>query len=183
MTNPAAGNGNLVADYFNGDWGPVLAEPITYGNTLTGFQTTYSGVTPLPGDVLDLPTRVLTATAASGGTAQVTLPIWNAGIGSMSWSGSSDSSWLTLSSSSGSVGAGSASSITLTCNASGLSNGSYTGTVTLTTSDGQIEKALVEFTSGTVPTVTLTATSPNASDTGPVDGTFTVTRTGAPPAP
>ena len=51
--------------------------------------------------------------------------------------------------------------------------------MTLTTSDGQIEKALVEFTSGTVPTVTLTATSPNASDTGPVNGTFTVTRTGA----
>ena len=104
VTNPAAGNGNLVADYFNDDWGPVLAQPITYGNTLTDFQTTYSGVTPLPGDVLDLPTRVLTATAASGGSAQVTLPIWNAGIGSMSWSGSSDSSWLTLSSTSGSVG-------------------------------------------------------------------------------
>ena len=179
VTNPALGNGDLVADYFNGDWGPVLAQPITYGNTLTGFQTTYGGVTPLPGDVLDLPTRVLTATATAGGTGQVTLPIWNVGIGSMRWSGSSDSSWLTLSSSSGSVGAGSASGITLTCNASGLSNGTYTGTVTLTTTDGQIEEALVEFTSGTVPTVTLTATSPNASDTGPVDGTFTVTRTGA----
>ena len=101
----------------------------------------------------------------------------------MSWSGSSDSAWLTLSSASGSVAAGAASSVTLTCNAFGLSDGTHTGTVTLTTSDGQTEKALVQFTSGTVPTVTLTATAANASDTGPVDGAFTVTRTGATGSP
>ena len=46
-------------------------------NTWTGYQTTYAGV--MPGAVIDLPDRVLYASAASGNTAQATLPIRDAG--------------------------------------------------------------------------------------------------------
>jgi hypothetical protein len=111
-------------------------------NTWTGFETTYYYY--VPGPVLELPYRVLEAELIVGSTAQIVLPIWNAGTDALDWSASSDAAWLTLPVDNGSLPDESASyDLPLDLDAAGLAPGSYVGTVTVT---GSTQKATVLLT-------------------------------------
>jgi hypothetical protein len=113
-------------------------------NTWTGFASTYTGT--LPGALLEIPVRNCNVVGTSGGSSQTTdVTIWNSGTSSLSWTATSDQTWLTTTSSSGSIAdENSSSTITLNCNPSSLSAGTYTGTITVTGAS-QTKKIVVTF--------------------------------------
>ncbi len=121
------------------------------GNSWTGFQTSISGTAP--GATVELPRRVVVADVAAGASTQVEIPLWNAGLANLGWSITDDAAWLGVAPSSGSLSDQSApQGLTLTCDAASLTNGSYTGTITVT--DGsQTMKVTVLLTVGLRPTV------------------------------
>jgi hypothetical protein len=126
-------------------FGPETLAPSLIDNTWTDFATTYAG-TP-PGAILDLPLRNfnVSGTTASG-TQDATLTIWDSGTAPLNWAATSDSSWLTLSSGSGTVAdEDSNSTLTFTCDPTGLSPGTYTGTITVS-GGTQPETFTVNFT-------------------------------------
>lgn len=75
----------------------------------------------------------MTFSAAQGGSspASQSLSISNSGDGVLSWSASSDQTWLTLSPTSG-TSDGETDAVTVSANVSGLTAGSYGATITLT---------------------------------------------------
>jgi hypothetical protein len=73
------------------------------------------------------------ATQGGSNPSSQTLSIWNSGGGTLSWSVSDSASWLTLSPTSGSS-TGETDSVTLSVSISGLSAGSYSGTITISAS-------------------------------------------------
>jgi hypothetical protein len=134
--------GSVGVDFGSANRNPALRE-----NTWSNFATTYSGT--VPGAVLELPSRYITASGYSGSSSvTAALPVWNSGSSSLSWTASDDAAWLTLSATSGSVAnENSSSNITLTCNPASLQPGTYTATVTVT-SGSQTKKATVTFVVG-----------------------------------
>jgi len=72
----------------------------------------------------------LSATAGSTTSTQVTLTNSGSQGSTLNWTATSDKPWLTVWQSSGSLNAANSSTLTLTANSSGLSAGTYTGTVT-----------------------------------------------------
>jgi len=116
------------------------------GNTYTGFATTYAG-TP-PGPLLEAPLRVFetSASRAMGVAATSVVTVWNGGSSSLAWNASSDQTWLTVSPSGGTAAdENTPSTFTITCAPGVLSNGTYTGNITLTCGS-QSKKLLVTFT-------------------------------------
>lgn len=114
-------------------------------NTWLNFETTYDG--SIPGAILEVPKRFFEAEAISGSSTQISLPVWNAGTSSLSWTISDNVDWLTVSTNSGSVSVESDyDNITLTCTAkSYLEAGMHTAVVSL--SDGiNIQRVTVNFT-------------------------------------
>ncbi len=73
----------------------------------------------------------LTVLAEAGTTAPSSIQINNSGAGSMAWSASTTTSWLTLLSTGGSA----PSTLSLRADARGLQTGTYTGVVTISGSD------------------------------------------------
>ena len=145
----ASGSGNRIANtiYYQNDLskgtgvgtaGLILAantqqSPALRENTLSGFTLAYAG--QLPGAVLEIPYRTMTINGASNGDkVTATMTIWNSGTTALNWTATtSPASWLTLSASSGTVlDENSDSNVTLTCNPTGLAQGAYTATVTVT---------------------------------------------------
>lgn len=81
-----------------------------------------------------------------------TLLLKNTGTGTLSWTATTNDSWITLSSSSGSASAGNASSLFISLNKAGLSANNYTGMV-LINSNGGSQTVNVNMTveAGTLP--------------------------------
>ncbi len=135
------GNGKVAVNFgASGQQTPALR-----GNSWTGFPTTYGGT--LPGAVLEVPYRNITVNGtANGSDGTATMLIWNSGTASLSWTATkSTASWLTLSAASGTLSNENiASSVTLTCNPAGLSQGTYTATITITGAS-QTESVFVTF--------------------------------------
>lgn len=75
-----------------------------------------------------------------------TLTISNAGTGTLGWTASADSDWITLEAASGTTGPAGSSSLAVGTNNANLTAGTYQGTVTITSDFGQIDKVPVTFT-------------------------------------
>ncbi len=137
----------------DGSRGAILTDtdPMLQGNTWSGFETTYAGT--LPGPILEASTRALALDAAAGTSVQRKLALLNAGTSSLTWTAGDDATWLTLSSAGGESAAEANSTVTLTCDATGLSDGTYTGTITVSGAS-QTLKITVSFTVAAAPTVT-----------------------------
>lgn len=113
-------------------------------NTWSNFPTAYAD--QLPGAVLEIPYRTITVNGTSNGDkATGSLTIWNSGTTALNWMvTTTPASWLVLSASSGTApNENSASTITLTCNPSGLAQGTYTATVSIT---GALQTKMVTVT-------------------------------------
>jgi hypothetical protein len=121
-------------------------------NTYSGWATQY-GSTTVPGGVLEEPYRTYSEAASLNGTASVTdnLIFTDAGTAAITGTLSSDSSWLTISPTSGTVpNESTVGTVSMTCNATGLADGTYIGTIT-GTSGSQSKSIEVTFTvSGSV---------------------------------
>jgi len=72
-----------------------------------------------------------TATQGGGNPPYQTLEVWNSGGGSINWTASENSSWLSLFPTSG-TSSGEPDQITVSVDISGLASGTYTATITLT---------------------------------------------------
>jgi hypothetical protein len=102
------------------------------GNEWTGFATDYSGTTP--GGILELPYRSLEFNGQSGEPVLTeSLILWNAGTASMSWSASTDASWLSVAPVFGTVADElSVAELDVSVDELLLSVGTQTGTLTFT---------------------------------------------------
>jgi hypothetical protein len=120
--------------------------PALQQNTYSGgFQTIYGG-TQNTAPELEAPIHTLSVQGAAGGSAVSTsLVLWNAGTASLSWSATSNSSWLSMVNSSGGILNENASTLNLSCNPSALAAGVYSGTITVT-AGGQVCNYTVTFT-------------------------------------
>jgi streptogramin lyase len=100
---------------------------------LTGYTT------------LDVSAADTSFTVLAGGTVSPTgnITVTNSGSGSLHWTASSDSGWLTLNKTSGSTGAASSSTISFTIDASGLQAGLYRGNVLVATGSGTQEAVTI----------------------------------------
>jgi sugar lactone lactonase YvrE len=72
--------------------------------------------------------------------------ISNAGNGSLGWTASADSAWITLDAASGTTGPASSGSLAVGTNNTDLMAGTYQGVVTITSDFGQIDSVPVTFT-------------------------------------
>ena len=69
----------------------------------------------------------------NGATQTASLDIWDAGTAPLTWTATTDSSWLKLSTYTGSInGEAAVNTVSVTCNPQGLSIGTYTGNITVT---------------------------------------------------
>jgi hypothetical protein len=114
------------------------ATTLLQGNTYSGFQNTYGGSGTATAPTLEMPYDVLYLTSLGSSVSQV-VQLLNDGAGSLSWSGSTDATWLTFSTSSGSIAAEGAtptsggSAISLVADPTGLVRpGTYSATATIT---------------------------------------------------
>lgn len=108
------------------------------GNKATDNSNAAFTIGGPPSVVLDKSTMTFTAIQGGAGAAAQTLGITNGGGGSLNWTGSVDSGWLSISPSSG-TGNG---STTVSANVSGLSVGQYTGTITITDASEGLAKTV-----------------------------------------
>ena len=92
-----------------------------------------SGCAKPPVIAFSSPSFSFTAEEGEDNPPSQTLNIWNAGEGALSWSVSSNASWLQLSPSSG-TSTGEADSVTLSVDIGGMSAGNYTATITIVAS-------------------------------------------------
>jgi outer membrane protein assembly factor BamB len=108
---------------FAGSWNGFAA---TAGGTLRAYTLSQSNLPP----TLTVSPTALTFNATAGGAnpSNQTVSIGNSGIGSLTFSASSDATWLTVTPTSGSV----PQSITVSANTAGLSAGTLTGHITIT---------------------------------------------------
>ncbi|MGV3510220.1 MAG: glycosyl hydrolase family 28-related protein, partial [Sphingobacteriaceae bacterium] len=142
-------------------------------NNFSGFAAVYSGLLADP--IFKSPLHVIEL-SGSAGSSLSTAPfsIWNSGINTVSWKAASNSPWLSLSDTVGVIGNERASSnITLKANASTLSPGNYTGTISVIA--GTVVKKytiLFKVTSGSHPVVSLTSPSASTSLTAPATVTL-----------
>lgn len=105
------------------------------------------------------------ATSGSTLTTSETLTVNNSGTGTLNFTASDNMSWLSLSPTSGSGG----TTVTVTANKSGLSVGTYSGTITITDPDA----------TNSPQTVPVTLRIYNAGSTGSPQGTFDTPTDGA----
>jgi len=121
---------------------PVDSNVITLQATHSVGQAASTSITVIVDDDLDLPGPTLTAGPAQigwhigAGTITVQtdqISIGNAGSGRLTWTASSDQSWLTLSAASGTVATADPTPLGLTVNPAGLQSGkTYSAHLTLT---------------------------------------------------
>jgi uncharacterized delta-60 repeat protein len=90
---------------------------------------------------LAAPQDVLYGTVTAGGSTTLDLTLWNDGPASLSWYGTTSSSWLSLSSSTGTIsGETSTTSPTLSVDASSLTTGTYLATVSILLANSTVPK-------------------------------------------
>jgi len=114
----------------------------TYTGTITissngGNQTVTTTLTvnpPAVNPTLQVSPTNLTFNMTQGGSNPTALPlnVTNSGTGSLTWSASESLAWLSLSSSSGTA----PSAVNVSIDGSGLSAGTYTGTITISSNGG-----------------------------------------------
>jgi hypothetical protein len=119
----------LSAGTYNGTITVTGAAPAT-GSPQT---TAVTLVVAVPAPVLVRSPATMTFNAVQGGSnpANQTLQISNGGGGTLSWSVSDNAAWLSLSPTSG-TSTGETDNVTVSVNISGLSAGTYNGTITVT---------------------------------------------------
>lgn len=110
----AYGASSIYQWYWTADFGGVVDQTINTGTA--------------PAISLSSAQGNFTYTSGSAAPSPQVISISNSGGGTLSWTASSNASWLALSSSSGTA----PSTITISVNPTGLSPGSYRGTITLT---------------------------------------------------
>ncbi|GEM_PF-5619490 len=112
-----------------------------------------------------LPEMSISTTNMDFGSSSVTnsFTISNIGGGVLNWNISDDQAWLSVSSTQGSTAAGQYNEITVTVDRSGLSAGSYTGTLTIVPSQGSQATIAVSMTVVSS-AFTLTFTNPLYTD-------------------
>jgi len=117
VTGPASSNCRIkisslndpsVYDISDGDFSIIPPPSLSFSPTSLTFTATQGGANPPP----------------------QTLEVWNSGGGSMNWTASENSSWLSLSPTSGNS-SGEHNLITVSVDISSLSPGTYTATITL----------------------------------------------------
>jgi len=127
-TTPATLQVSVASSVLNpGNYsGAVTVTSLGAANATQTIAVNLTVVAPPP--VLVVSPLNLNLTALKGQSAPQSIAIANGGYGSIAWTASSDSSWLTISATSGST----SQSASITANSAGLATGSYTGHITLT---------------------------------------------------
>jgi hypothetical protein len=146
--NMTANISGMAAGSYSGT-GSVTAGGVT---TQVPVTLTLTAVTSTPAIGLNLTTLSFTGTAGGGTLAAKTFSISNMGGGTLSWTVSDNTAWLTLSPVSGT----NTGSVSATVNLSGLAAGTYNGTVS------------IAATGATTKTLPVTLTVANASSTSGV---------------
>ena len=134
----------------------ITATDSTNGSSTTGSSSyTVATVSPI---LAVIPTSGLTAIGPVGGPftpASSSFTLSNTGTGSLNWTATNTTNWLTLSPSSGTLAAGANTTVTATLNpaANSLSGGSYSDVITFTnaTDGAGTTTASVSLTVQTVP--------------------------------
>jgi hypothetical protein len=131
-TTPAAmqvsvNTSQLSAGTYNAQ---VLLTSVGAGNNPASIAVTLNVVIPPPAISLSPAGMNFLALTGQPAPPAQSLSISNAGVGSFSWTASSDSSWLTASAPSGST----PSTVSISVNQAGLALGSYSGNVTVSAS-------------------------------------------------
>ena len=148
-TSAAISAADALADY-SGSYGINCGNGTLIGmggNVWTSFGSNY--VDGPPGALLEEPIRTFSesASVALGVPVTDTVTVWNSGTSSLSWSASSDSTWLTVAPATGTgpvEDRPDPSSFVITCNPTVAGTGPHTGNVTLTCGS-QTKKVLVNF--------------------------------------
>ncbi|MEW6419423.1 MAG: Calx-beta domain-containing protein, partial [Nitrospirota bacterium] len=152
------------------------------GNTIRPVSLT---VNALPGVLSVSPSDGLSSSGNQGGPfspSSKNYTLQNTGGSSINWTASKGQAWVSLSSTGGTLGAGANTTVTVSINsnANTLTPSTYNDTVSFTNTtngNGNTTRA-VSLTVEPLPTVTIAATDPNATE--PSDpGTFTVSHTGS----
>jgi|GEM_PF-4120605 len=168
--NPTSGSST-------GEWDPVTVSVNTSGLSAGTYSATItisaSGASNSPQYVpvtLQVssvnPSLYVFPTSLDFGTSQtsLSLTIQNIGGGTLSWSASESLTWLSLSKSSGSLGAGQQETISVSVSRSGLSPGTYSGTISFTSNGGN-QNVSVSMTVSSLPSISFTPNSFSFSGT------------------
>jgi isoamylase len=110
-------------------------------------------------------TSISAGSLSTGSTVQETFSVSNSGDGSLDWQAADDQSWISLTPTSGSVSSV-AQSVDVTINTTGLSAGSYSGTITVTSSTPGVQGSPKTI------SVTLTVTDQQLGYNHPASGSF-----------
>lgn len=160
-TFPGMQNQVLVGNQMQSS-GPVGASlnisqtPVLRVNTWTPSGSAYSGT---PTGIVEAPRRVQHVDLTTGtSTVNGQFTVWNSGTGSLSWTASTATSWLTLPTSSGTIAnENSSGTLSFTANAAGLAAGDYEGVISVTGA-GKTQQVTV--------TLTVTNSLPLGTGTG-----------------
>jgi hypothetical protein len=120
----SANTSQLAAGTYSGT---ILLTSLGAGNSPAAINVTLNVVTPPPAIVLSPTSMSFVAVTGQPAPAAQALSIVNGGLGSFSWSASSDSSWLTVSAASGTT----PSTVNIAVNQTGLAPGTYNGNITI----------------------------------------------------
>jgi len=145
-----AGPAWLVAQPSSGLLAPGTSMGVTLTVDRTGLATgVYTGTLTLSSDggssavvmrlevVLPAVLRVVPGALSFGSSSSTAgLSIFNDGAGALTWSLSSNRTWLSASATSGTVAPGTSEAVTVTVSREGLSTGPHSGTVTVTSNGG-----------------------------------------------
>ena len=134
--------------------------------------------------ILEVSATSLAFNAQQGSApAPQTITIRNAGEGTLAWTASPGSAWLSLGSTSGSLAAGTSTQVSISLNTSGMGSGTYTGTLQLSASGATGSPQSVGVTLVVTPAPALEASVPSLTfsarqDSTPAAQSFTIHNSG-----
>lgn len=120
--------GSTPSSNFHGGGSGITVDNITVNSDQS---VTFDVVAQVDPEITLSPTGLSLAAREGSDAPDRTLTVENSGGGTLSWTASSDQSWLTLSSTSGSLTAGQTQDVTLSSGTSSLAAGTHTATVTV----------------------------------------------------
>ncbi len=188
------GTGNHYTEFT----APAVATPTTWffqphvtilGTTLAG-PVVSSTINPATGPFVGLSPSELIFNAFVGGASppSQTVTVSNPGVGTLNWTATGNVAWLGATPLSGSSGAGGSQPLTVSVNSTGLTAGTYAGTVTVTAPGaGNSPRLLpVRLVVAARPSITLSPTTlafnaVQGATTLPFSTTFTISNSGGQP--